>query len=91
MNKGFLQGFADIYVPEWKVTINGCKLFQKNNQRWVNLPDKEFKKQDETIGYAPIIRFDTKEEQQEFSNRAKAAIEQFLATEQPQQSNDLPF
>lgn len=80
INKGFLQGFADVYVPEWKVTINGCKLFQKKNQRWVNLPDKEYTKQDGTIGYAPIIRFESQEDQREFTNRAKEAIEKHIAT-----------
>ena len=79
---GSLLGFADFYIDKWKAEIHGCRLYQKDGRRWVQLPSTEYQKDGETK-YSPIIRFTQKEHWDEFVKRAKEAID-IYCRENPQ-------
>lgn len=99
--KGALQGFADLYVEKWGLELNGCSLYMRDGQRWINLPSKEYKDKEGETKYSPAVRFRDKEHFQAFAEKAKAAIDKFckesqqdsgnLASKDPEFFNDMPF
>lgn len=43
VGKGHLVGVFSVTIPSWNgLTINDCKLFEKDGQHWVGLPSREF-------------------------------------------------
>ena len=100
VNKGCLVGYADLLLEKTDLSleVRGCMLMQKNNQKWLSLPSKEFKdeKTNETK-YYPIVRFTDKDVDKKFQDQAIAVINEFRqASEQPEQKNyshneNLPF
>ena len=78
VNKGSLQGYATIYVPKWGIEIQSVGVFQKDNKRWINFPQKEYEK-DGVKKYASYIRFKEKNHMDIFSEQVKKAIDAFVA------------
>jgi len=85
--KGNLQGFADLYVDKWGVTIYGCSLFKKEGKRWINFPSKEYEEEGEKK-FIPMMNFESKHHQFAFSEKAKQAIDQFILKEKQNRSVD---
>jgi hypothetical protein len=80
--KGTLLGFADLYIKSIGLEVYGCKLFQKNGQKWVGMPAREYKdEQTNETKYQNIIYFRSKEDGQAFSRDALRAIEAGAVTE----------
>lgn len=78
VNKGFLLGFADMYIEKWKIEIRGCALYQKDGRRWINLPSKEYVDELGAKKYAPIVRFEEDDHYKLFQEQAKRAIDQWV-------------
>jgi len=78
-NSGILQGFAKLHVPAWGVEIDGCKVFQKEGQRWLKLPDREYKNAEGETKWAPTVRFVEKRHQDLFSTAALKAVDEWCA------------
>ena len=91
--KGFLQGFADIYVPKWNVEIHGCSLCRKTSCQkdnygeektpsdghyWVNLPSKEYENDQGEKKFAPILFFREKSQREAFCQQALEAIKKWI-------------
>lgn len=72
---GILQGFAKLHVEAWGVEIDGCKVFMKNGQRWLKLPDREYKNAEGEQKWSPIVRFVERAHQDLFSQRALDAVD----------------
>lgn len=90
---GYLLGFADFYLPDLGYELKGCTLFQKEGQRWINFPGKEYIK-DGVKKTTPFIWYRDREKREEFMNKAKAAIDKFCQEnqEEPQiDPNRVPF
>lgn len=82
VNKGYLVGFADLYLPKWGLEIFGCALYLKDSRRWISFPSKEYIDADGSQKYAPIIRFRNKTHMETFSRLAIEAIEKKCAEPQ---------
>ena len=74
---GTFSGFADIYIPEYKLEILGCTLFKKDEKRWLNLPVRVYKNHEGIEKYSPIIRFREQNEFREFCIKAKEAVDRY--------------
>ena len=95
-NKSLVASF-DLIIRGWGFVIRECKLFEKEDKRWIVLPNKAVKNQDGTWG-TPIPYF-------EFFNKdawfklQKAALDEIQKTTKPvsvlpksqYQEQDLPF
>lgn len=55
--KGALQGFFTIILPEISLKILNCAHFFKNGQHWFNFPQEERKTEDDKPKYFPYVRF----------------------------------
>ena len=75
--KGFLQGFADLYIPEWKLEIKNCTLHMKNGRRWLSMPAKEFENDSGEKKFYPLVQFRHKVYMDAFSDAAKKAIDKW--------------
>jgi len=76
LNKGSLEGFANIFVPSWGIEINGIAIFRKNGKRWVNFPSKEYES-DGVKKYYPYIRFKDDKHKDLFDFEVIEAIQAF--------------
>jgi hypothetical protein len=74
LNKGVLVGFADLYVAKMDLEIYGCQFCNKDGRRWLNMPQKEYVKDNEKK-YLSIVRFRDKVKQDMFAEAAIKAIE----------------
>lgn len=72
--KKTLMGFIDIEAPSGLI-IHGCTLHQKNGSRWIGLPSKQFKKNDGSTGWTPVIEFATREAGDKFRDQVLAAFD----------------
>lgn len=76
VSKGHLAGFFDLIINEFGAYLNGCSLFIKGNQRWVNLPTKEYTNTEGEKKYSAIFGMVDEERQKEFK---RVALETVLA------------
>jgi hypothetical protein len=74
--KNTLMGFIDIEAPSGLI-IHGCTLHQKNGSRWVGLPSKQFKKDDGSSGWTPVIEFATRDAADRFRDAVLEAFDNF--------------
>jgi hypothetical protein len=79
---GCLRGFLDLSIAPASsspgLRIYDCKLFQKNGERWIKLPDREYKKRDGSKAYAPVVEFESGDLEREFQRAALDALDRFL-------------
>lgn len=84
-----LQGFADLWLKSWHMTLHGVTVHQKGDQRWVGLPAKPQLDQDRNlvgddhgkIQYFPCISLDAEWKGDHFTSIALDAIDAFTAAE----------
>lgn len=74
--KGLMIGFFDLEVEEVGFELYGCSLWLKGNQRWVNLPAKEYTNSEGEKKYAPIFKMVDEDRHNQFK---KVALECALA------------
>jgi len=80
-----LKGFAVIYLPVLRLTIEGVAIHEKSDRRWAQLParpqldeQRQLVRDDAgKIKYAPIMSFDSREVGDAFSAAVVAAIQDF--------------
>ena len=72
--KGHLQGYADLFIDKWNITIYGCGLYMKDGKRWVSFPMREYE-QDGEKKFIPIMRFKDKANHNIFCEQAKKSID----------------
>lgn len=81
LDKGTLKASFDVNIPGWSMTIYGCKLFIKGNQKWIALPTKGVKNATGSFDYVPIIEFE-KEVMNRFKNAVLKELEKEANTSQ---------
>lgn len=58
IGKGFLVGKFDIVIEVWgMLTIKDCTLFEKNGERWISLPSKEFLTKENQKKHFSLVKF----------------------------------
>jgi len=77
MEKGALQGFATIYVPQWDLEIFNISVFSKNSQKWVGMPSRQTVDESGAKSYFPYLRFRDKKNLDGFGKKVIQAIEKF--------------
>lgn len=91
--KNTLRGFLTVRTPSgWE--IRDITVHQKNGQRWLGMPAKQYKKEDGETAWVPLIRMADKEKWEAFQKAVLAALDSFRPKEQEKpkkQDEDLPF
>jgi hypothetical protein len=72
-----LRGYLVISLTPGLI-IHGCKMFAKNGERWVKLPEREFLKKDGTKAYAPIVELASRGMEAAFQRAVLAALDAYL-------------
>lgn len=88
LQRGTLQGFADLELPNLGIQVFGCSVHQKNGQRWVNLPSKEYETEGGEKKYLSVVRFIEGDKLKKFSEEALKAVDKKCASES---SGNVPF
>ena len=73
--KGDLQGFADLYIPEWDIEIPGFTMWMKDGRRWISAPGVEYKNQEGETKYRPLFFFKDKSKWRDFTREALKAVD----------------
>lgn len=102
INKGYLLGVVNIKIKDWhNFIIRRIKVFDKQGNRWINMPSEEYEK-DGKKQYFALNAFEDPKLQMSFQNKFFNALETYLSKTQPQQNtqnsvesvsqeNELPF
>ncbi len=96
--KGYLQGFADLYIEQWGVEVPGFSLFMKDGRRWINPPGKEYENEGEKK-FKAFFYFREKSHWEAFSRQARDAIDKWCAenqttaeeTQESKEVGEVPF
>jgi len=76
--KNTLVAFFNLRLPSGLI-INDCTYHQKpDGARWIGLPAKEYKKQDGTKNWVPLVEVD-KAAREKFQRYALEAVDEFRA------------
>ncbi len=74
---GAMRGFLSIILPHG-IRLTSFRLFEKNGERWIGMPSEKYRKRDGSTGYAPIIEFESRQQEREFQAAALAALDRYL-------------
>ena len=72
-----LQGFLVVRLTETGLEIRDIALHQKNDNRWLQLPAKPYKKPGGGKGWSYILNFHEKERYQQFQSVVLDALDAF--------------
>ena len=94
--KNTLQGFVTLLLTTTGMEIRDITLHEKDGQRWISMPSKEYTDKYGERKWNPVGFFTEREALGACQGAALAAIEKHLAAmgkEQPQKSDldDVPF
>lgn len=86
--KGFLMGFATIFVEKWGIEIDGFTMWQKEGKRWINLPSTEYVDKDTgEKKYKSVFYFRNKDHLSMFLEGVRVAIDEYIAQMEAEQAN----
>lgn len=78
VGKGSLVATFNLKIPKWgNFIINEMKYFNKNGQRWIAFPSKEYEKEGEKK-YYHLNNFEAPEMQEKFRDQVIKAIDDYL-------------
>jgi DNA-binding cell septation regulator SpoVG len=72
--KGSLSAFFSVMLPSGLI-VHECKLFEKENRRWIGLPSRPFTGKDGNTGYAAILEFVNRDTAEGFREAVLRAID----------------
>jgi len=75
--KNTLQAYLSLVLPSG-MTLHGCSYHKNNDSRWIGLPGQKFTKGDGSVGYTPIIEFNSDDARRRFQEQALAAVDRHL-------------
>ena len=79
LDKGILKASFSICIEKWgDFIIHGMTLFQKDNQRWISFPSKEYEFEGKRK-YMPYNRFKDSDKAKSFNDKVIAAIDLYLS------------
>jgi hypothetical protein len=92
INKGALKSKFDVHIKEWGLTIRECVLFQKENRRWIGLPNRQYQSKEGTEKSYDLVVFE-KNMKQRFDSACLEKIKnnQYQSKQEQQTNSNLPF
>lgn len=76
--KHTLRGFISVRTSDGLVIKEVC-LHEKNGRRWLSMPARQFKREDGTPGWMPMLEFADDAARSRFQATALAAVDAFFA------------
>jgi DNA-binding cell septation regulator SpoVG len=77
----------------WKITINDITVFQKESNRWINMPSRQYEEEGKKK-YFPFIRFDDPEIAERFTKTVLTLFDEWLKTKKEKPAEvqmEVPF
>ena len=75
-NSKTLKGWFDIAIPSLGMKISGFGLHERDGERWLSLPSREYESNGERK-FAPIVEFVDKSSRETFQRAALNAFDAF--------------
>jgi expansin (peptidoglycan-binding protein) len=94
IQKGILEGFANITVQKWGIDIYGVAVFNDGAKKWCSLPKKEYKDPEGKTKYSNIIKFKDTSIETKFLQKVMEAINKYnneMPTQASVHQDELPF
>ena len=97
IDKGAVQGAADLFVPALGGTLLDCLVLTGSNGRWVNPPNRpmigkdgrQMRKDDGKPSYKDVLKFADRAGKDAWSKAALAAIDAFTGAKAKAPADDL--
>jgi len=80
--KNTLQGFAEVELPSG-MRIRDLSLHERNGERWIAYPAKQFTKEDGSQGWLNLVYFADRKVNGEFQKSVLAALDAFRNRREP--------
>lgn len=77
-SKNTLQAFVDFTLLDAGLSIKGAGIHEKEGQRWLSLPSREYAKDGEKK-WIPVVEFASREARDRITSAVLAAFDQFSA------------
>lgn len=93
-SSGCLMGFATIetMLGPHTIQLKSCKMFKKDDQTWLNLPEHEYQDAAGEKAYSCDFRFTELEDKKQFCELAKEAVLKWISSNQDGQAPEAsPF
>lgn len=88
--KGTLRGFFELALDSGLV-IRGMTYHQQNSKRWVGFPAKPYEDNEGETKWQSILHIPGDDRWKRFQQLALAAVDSYLATNQQDDQEDVPF
>jgi hypothetical protein len=75
--KHTLHGFLSVRTTDGLVIKEVC-LHEKNGRRWLSMPARQFKRDDGSVGWTPMVEFADDAARARFQASALAALDAYL-------------
>lgn len=75
--KGARLGHLSLRITPWKIEIRDITVFQKNGNRWLSMPSREYEKDGEKK-YMPYVSFFEKIDNDNFQKSALNAMDKWI-------------
>jgi DNA-binding cell septation regulator SpoVG len=72
-----LKAIARVKIEQWGMILNDVKLFKKNQNTWVSLPNKMYESEGEKK-YFPLVQFEDKKVEEDVKNSIRDSILKFM-------------
>lgn len=80
IGRNTLTGTCDIETRSGFI-FRSVMLHERDNKRWIQIASKEYKKENGTRGFVPVVEFASQEKWRQFNAAALAAIDTLLAAQ----------
>lgn len=77
VNKNSLLATCSVRIVPWKITFHEVSIFQKGQQRWINMPARKWEKDGE-VKYMEQVSFDDDDMKKRFHHQVMSAVDTFL-------------
>ena len=78
-SKGALVAFFDVQLPSG-LRLNGCQLLESNGKPWIGMPSNEWRKDDGSKGWNPVVEFTSQTARRNFQEAVLPAVLKELET-----------
>ena len=75
--KNTLKGFFTVRLTQIGLELKDSSLHEKNGKRWIALPAKPYKKDDDSQGWSYIVKFYDKARGEQFEKAVLEALDKY--------------
>lgn len=78
IGKGSLVAKCEVVIVPWQMILKEIKIFQKGNNRWITMPNRDYIDKDGNTKYLELIDFISPQKKAKFKEQVEEAVKNYL-------------